>query len=296
MMIKCSLHGVNNKHFESFFNADLASAKVFQRPASIICFVFFTACSTGVKDRAPDDVPVDVMTVPDAVPRVESRNASNFRSYEIFGKRYFPLKDEKGFRQRGVASWYGQKFHGNKTANGETYDMFAMTAAHKTLPIPSYVRVTNLDNGHSVVVRVNDRGPFHGNRIIDLSYTAAAKLDILRKGTGRVEVVSVLPGESLKITEKPDGRKVVLPSETGKNLFLQVGAFSNQLNALQLKQRLLQMDFVTVPARLKVSSQQGAQIYKVQLGPMTTIQQAGIVGQQLAANGITGSKMVHEEK
>jgi len=144
----------------------------------------------------PIAAPVPVPdAVPDAVPRVEPRARNgNPPFYEVFGKRYFVLASSTGYVERGVASWYGPGFHKVQTSTGEPYDMYGMTAAHKTLPLPAYVRVTNLQNGRSVVVRVNDRGPFVGNRIIDLSYTAAAKLDMLRNGTAMVEVRSIDPG------------------------------------------------------------------------------------------------------
>jgi rare lipoprotein A len=133
-------------------------------------------------------------SVPDAVPRIEPRaQHGNPPFYDVFGKRYYVLSSSVGYWERGVASWYGPGFHKVRTSIGEPYDMYAMTAAHKTLPLPAYVRVTNLQNGRSVVVRVNDRGPFVGNRIIDLSYTAAAKLDMLRNGTAMVDVRSIDP-------------------------------------------------------------------------------------------------------
>jgi rare lipoprotein A len=138
----------------------------------------------------PSEVPADVHRTPDPVPRAEPRSrGGNSPSYSVFGKTYRVLDDARGFRERGYASWYGKKFHGNKTANGEVYDMYQMTAAHKSLPLPSYARVTRLDNGKSVVVRVNDRGPFHAGRVIDLSYAAAARLDMLQQGSAKVEVV-----------------------------------------------------------------------------------------------------------
>jgi rare lipoprotein A len=131
---------------------------------------------------------------PDAVPRVEARSRyGNPPFYDVFGKRYYVLSSSVAYVERGVASWYGPGFHQVKTSNGETYDMYGMTAAHRTLPLPAYVRVTNLQNGRSVVVRVNDRGPFVGNRIIDLSYTAASRLDMLRTGTAMVEVRAIDP-------------------------------------------------------------------------------------------------------
>jgi rare lipoprotein A len=140
---------------------------------------------------APPPVPG---AVPDAVPRIEPRSRyGNPPFYDQFGKRYYVLSSSLGYWERGVASWYGPGFHKERTSTGEQYDMYGMTAAHKTLPLPAYVRVTNLQNGRSVVVRVNDRGPFVGNRIIDLSYTAAAKLDMLRNGTAMVEIRSIDP-------------------------------------------------------------------------------------------------------
>ena len=143
------------------------------------------AAPPAVVTPAPD-------TVPDAMPRVETRSRNgNPPFYDVFGKRYFVLSSSAGYWERGVASWYGPGFHKVRTSTGEPYDMYAMTAAHRTLPLPAYVRVTNLENGRSVVVRVNDRGPFVGNRIIDLSYTAAARLDMLRNGTALVEVRAI---------------------------------------------------------------------------------------------------------
>jgi len=141
---------------------------------------------------APPTAPT--AAVPEVIPRVEPRSRyGNPPFYDVFGKRYYVLSSSVGYWERGVASWYGPGFHKVRTSNGEAYDMYGMTAAHKTLPLPAYVRVTNLQNGRSVVVRVNDRGPFVGNRIIDLSYTAALKLDMLRNGTAIVDVRSIDP-------------------------------------------------------------------------------------------------------
>src|SRR3990170_3920862 len=141
--------------------------------------------------------PVEAARIADAVPKPEPRSRGGNRPYTVMGRQYVPLADARGYRERGVASWYGRKFHGRQTSNGETYDMHAMTAAHKTLPLPSYVRVRNLENGRSAIVRVNDRGPFLNNRIIDLSYAAASKLGIAGTGTGLVEVEAVEPGAAL---------------------------------------------------------------------------------------------------
>lgn len=166
--------------------------------ALVVLAIAAAGCATTSKrnpyyadDGPPDKVPDGLEKVPDAVPRDEPFNAFANRPYTVFGTTYVPVVDREPFRQRGLASWYGRKFQGQKTASGEPYDMFKMTAAHKTLPIPSYAKVTNLANGKSVVVRINDRGPFHANRIIDLSYAAAAKIGIAAKGSGMVEVERV---------------------------------------------------------------------------------------------------------
>ncbi|MFZ9708522.1 MAG: septal ring lytic transglycosylase RlpA family protein [Steroidobacteraceae bacterium] len=148
------------------------------------------------KSTPPAPSAKEVASIPDAVPREEPRGKyGNPESYVVFGKRYRVMKSGRGHVERGVASWYGPGFHSERTSSGEPYDMYAMTAAHKTLPIPSYVRVTHLENGRSIVVRVNDRGPFVGDRIIDLSYTAARKLDMVGSGTAPVEIRVLEPGE-----------------------------------------------------------------------------------------------------
>ena len=169
---------------------------------SLTAALGLAGCFTSRNQTAPEPPPAPTTpppiatppTIPDAVPKVEPLSRyGNPPYYEVFGKRYYVLSSSVAYLERGVASWYGPGFHQVRTSSGETYDMYAMTAAHKTLPLPAYVRVTNLENGKSVVVRVNDRGPFVGNRIIDLSYTAAARLDMLRNGTAMVEVRGIDP-------------------------------------------------------------------------------------------------------
>lgn len=147
-------------------------------------------------DDGPGESPPEgLLDTPDAEPQVEPYSKRGNRPYVVFGKQYTPITDERPFKQRGVGSWYGKKFHGQKTSSGEPYDMYKMTAAHPTLPIPSFARVTNVVNGKQVIVRVNDRGPFHSGRIIDLSYTAALKLGYLGKGSGELEVERLLPDD-----------------------------------------------------------------------------------------------------
>jgi rare lipoprotein A len=152
------------------------------------------------QDDGPGDKPPDgLLDLPEPIPKVEPYSTSGNKPYVVFGKTYTPITDLRPFKQRGVGSWYGKKFHGQKTSSGELYDMYKLTAAHPTLPIPSYARVTNLGNGVQVIVRINDRGPFHSSRIIDLSYTAALKLGYLGKGSSELEVERLLPEEIERI-------------------------------------------------------------------------------------------------
>jgi rare lipoprotein A len=205
-------------------------------------------------DDGPDATPpTHLDQIPDAVPRNEPLHRYANRTYRVLGKTYTPQTARRAHRQEGLASWYGRRFHGKKTASGELYDMYAMTAAHPTLPIPSYARVTALDNGKSVVVRINDRGPFHGKRIIDLSYAAAHRLDYIRKGSTQVRVESIAP---TAYPERGDA--------SGSEVYLQVGAFSRADNARQLRDRLareLELDAGRITLVRKGS------LHRVQLGP-----------------------------
>ena len=256
-----------------------------------LAIALLTSCSTdrgpdlgSVKDGAPLEIPVDIDAIPDAVPRFEPRtSAGNPESYEVLGKTYKVQKSSKGYVKQGIASWYGTKFHGQHTANGEPYDMFAMSAAHKTLPIPTYARVTNLSNKRSIVVRINDRGPFHDNRIIDLSYVAAAKLGIEKNGTGFVEVRALEPEQSSQA--KTTGSR---PSD----IYLQIGAFSDPNNALELKNKLT-VHHLPKP-RIKSHTQNDVTLYKVQLGPLVSVEDADALNEKLAAIGITQTRYVTE--
>lgn len=204
------------------------------------------------QDEAPaaHEVPPQVEAVPDAVPRAEPRSRSgNSPIYEVFGKTYRVLDAAKGFRERGVASWYGKKFHGHKTASGEVYDMYQMTAAHKSLPLPSYVRVTRLDNGKSVVVRVNDRGPFHQGRVIDLSYAAAAKLDMLGAGSTAVELVALDPLEPAPPTD----------------VWLQVAVYADPINAVAMREELTRHGHAD--SQILIDEADGIPVHRVVLGP-----------------------------
>ena len=224
-------------------------------------------------DSAPQSLPSNLLNTPDAIPTAEPLSrGGNPSSYSVFGKTYYVLKHSLGFAEQGTASWYGRKFHGHKTSNGEVYDMYAMTAAHKNLPLPSYLEVTNLNNLRKVIVRVNDRGPFHGNRIIDLSYVAAAKLDMLGQGTAPVSIRSInlkQPTQTLPLI-KP------APATTAKSAshFIQCGAFNQQANAQQLLAKLQAAGIATAHINQKVSS--GTAIYIVQSGPYSSINVADL--------------------
>jgi rare lipoprotein A len=193
------------------------------------------ACAGGAVRPGADGPPVsaggvDLARVPDAVPRAEPLCVPCQRPYEVGGRRYVPLPAAAGYRARGIASWYGRKFHGRATATGERYDMYAMSAAHPLLPLPSYAEVVNLANGRRVVVRMNDRGPFHAGRLVDLSYAAAARLDMLGAGSAPVEV---------RVLAEPLGLAGAAPAvSAGQAAVLQAGAFARAVNADALARRL----------------------------------------------------------
>jgi rare lipoprotein A len=239
-------------------------------------------------DGPARDTPENLDRIPDAVPRLEPINRNTARPYEVLGQSYTPYTTLKPFRQRGIASWYGKKYHGRKTSSGEPYDMFAMTAAHTVLPLPSYLRVTNPANGRQVVVRVNDRGPFHKDRIVDLSYTAAHKLGLIGRGSGEVEIEQIIPGENdapplvaqkpadpaSKIdAAKPEAAKSLdqliaqIPKDDGPLLpgvYIQLGAFGNPDNAENLRNILgRELEWLNDPIRIVPA---GA-IQRVQVGP-----------------------------
>lgn len=259
------------------------------------------ACSSPRKgggyyqDDGPDArVPANLDSIPDAVPRIEPLASGANKPYVVFGKRYVPDTSGQSYRKRGVASWYGKKFHGNKTSNGETYDMYAMTAAHTTLPLPSYVRVTRVANGRSVVLRVNDRGPFHSDRIIDLSYVAAHKLGIVGPGSAEVVVERIMPeeirnwsagsasapapvtlSEPIAVPAAPlaqdrtSTQPPVSPAAAG-SVYLQMGAFREPGNAQSLAARLgghlpNGADAPSVSVRQHPDS-----LYRVRVGPYAT--------------------------
>jgi len=238
-------------------------------------------------DDGPPKSTVDLTKVKDAVPRNETPSATGNKPYVVFGKRYVPLKSNKGFRQKGTASWYGKKFHGKRTSSGEVYDMYKMTAAHTVLPIPSYAKVTNLRNGRSVVVRVNDRGPFKHNRVMDLSYAAALKLDVVNSGTAEIEIVAIGNSSSSSKTQLSASKEA--PSADGL-LFIQLGAFSNQDAAHRLQKRLRKEGYRDT--RVTAVMQNQIELYRVRIGPFLQSGDADFILADLQHAGYPGAHFI----
>ena len=238
---------------------------------------------------------VDLSHVPDAVPRDEPKSRGGNKSpYTVFGKKYYVMDSAAGYKQRGTASWYGKKFHGHKTSNGEVYDMYAMSAAHKALPLPTYVRVTNLDNGKQVIVRVNDRGPFHGARLIDLSYAAAYKLDMLRKGTARVEIEAISSASyrpAAAALHTAPVSSVSASTSADASRYIQVGAYSSWSAAQSVKTRV---ELLLRGQKVQISKREGATpLYRVRMGPLSgSANPAGLLS-QLAAEGFGDAQVLH---
>jgi len=236
-------------------------------------------------DGAPSDR-LDVSTIPNAVPRAEPRaRYGNPESYEVFGRRYYVKNSSRDYTERGIASWYGTKFHGRLTSSREPYDMRAMTAAHKSLPLPTYAEVTNLENGRSVVVRINDRGPFHDNRLIDLSYAAATKLGITAKGTGLVEVRAIDPGQSRPISQRP---RLTAADAT---IYLQLGAFQEWSNAERLRNRIAREAAIN-SIEISKTRRDAATLYRVRIGPLASVEEADRITTNLTRHGIDPPKVV----
>ena len=261
--------------------------------AVLLIAALFSACTSrgplDSGDRPPAE-PRDISGVKDAVPRVEPYSRyGNPASYVVYGKRYHTLSGSDGYEERGIASWYGSKFHGRRTSSGEPYDMYEMTAAHKTLPLPTYAKVTNLDNGRYVILKINDRGPFHANRIIDLSYVAAARLGILENGTGAVEVKAIDPSAPAlsqeAAVEKPLTRNDIA-------LFLQVGAFRNKDNAERLGRKLQASDLGEI--HIVEGGASTGILYRVQIGPLVSVDDADRISNSLISLGISDARIVFD--
>ena len=223
-----------------------------------------------MQDRAPEK-PIDIINIPEVVPEPVVRTIAGNRSpYTVLGKSYFVLPSEEGYSERGTASWYGEKFHGHKTSNGEVFDMYQVSAAHKSLPIPSFLRVTNLDNNRSIIVRVNDRGPFHGNRVIDLSYAAALKLGYADIGTARVQLDAIITeklssGSVSRVNIEPKALSSV--SRVLKDQYLQIAALSSRVSATELLANVEEV--IDEPVFINtVKDPTGKTLYRVRVGPI----------------------------
>lgn len=274
----------------------------------LLIFLSLISCggsSTSSRHDGPPAQQVDVSSIPDAVPQPARRsNSGNPSSYVVFGKRYYVMPSSQNYKERGIASWYGSKFHGKRTSSGEPYNMHGMTAAHTTLPLPTYVKVTNLKNGRQVILKVNDRGPFHANRIIDLSHTAAVKLGIKGTGTGLVEVEAINPEQTstaLKTTVPAisktayatgsDNAVATTPATVG--LYLQLGAFISSQNAHRLKDSV-NLALSSSQANVSTTLKNGQQFYRVRLGPLSGAGQADSLALKLTDKGFVKHRIVIE--
>ena len=221
-------------------------------------------------DDGPEEViPENLSSIPNAIPKKEPLNKFSNRPYKVFGKTYYPMTSLKPYTATGYATWYGKKYHGNKTSIGEVYDMYKMTAAHKTLPLPCYVKVTNLKNDKTVIVRVNDRGPFVKDRIIDLSYAAANRLEIIEKGSELVKV------------ELIDLDKKVKVSKINKQIYIQAGLFSDEKNANNLINKIKKLGTVKNENIKKIKNEDQ---FQVLIGPFKNLPYAKIKKDELSDN------------
>lgn len=256
-----------------------------------------SACTTTPKSRyaAANDGPplfhVDVNKIPDAVPKHEPRSPyGNKSTYVALGRRYHVLKSARGYKARGIASWYGTKFHNHYTSTHERYNMLGMTGASPVLPIPCYARVTNLENGRSVVVKINDRGPFAPNRILDLSFAAAKKLGYIGRGTAHVEIATIEPGQRydrprmVEVAYQQSSPRFRTSRSSKHKVYLQVGVFSQLANAQSVKSRISRLTHKEV--RINVASVKNRHIYKVQVGPMKGHGESNHVRNQIASAGL----------
>ena len=263
---------------------------------SAVLLMLAACASTPRGDGGPRPGTVSYSSLPgNPVPRKEPRSRyGNGPYYKVYGTTYKVLDTSYGYRERGVASWYGKKFHGRMTSSQEPYDMYAMTAAHKTLPLPTYARVTNLRNNRSIIVRVNDRGPFVDNRLIDLSYAAALKLDLVRDGTGLVEVTAISfdeppPGQVRANNQTP---RPAPSQEPASNIFVQVGAFGEVSNA---RRRYAELRNGGIgPAFVHEDRSTSPTLYRVRIGPIADVLQYDSIVQELQRLGITETHLVTE--
>lgn len=262
--------------------------------AVAVLTVLFAGCST--LSGEPADGPgteIDPDSLPTVVPRDEPRSRyGNPESYVVNGERYHVRDSARGYVAEGVASWYGSKFHGRRTSSGEPYDMYEMTAAHRSLPLPTYVRVENLDNGRSTVVRVNDRGPFVDDRLIDLSYAAATRLGVIDHGTARVRVRALTPGESTA-DSKSGADAADADADRDGEVYLQVGAFREYANAQRMRARVRGTGIQPVDVK-KAESAAGESVYRVRVGPLDADTDREAMLGSLDEAGVEGARFITE--
>jgi len=258
--------------------------------ALMLCGCIATGRYSQYRDSAPEELPEHINTE-DAKPRYVVYTKNNTEPYEVFGKEYYPLASGKGYVASGKASWYGQKFHGHLTANGEVYDMYEMTAAHRTLPLPSFVKVTNLENNMVAIVKVNDRGPFHNERLIDLSWAAANKLDILQQGTAnvKVEVVHVdkegiITVGDTQVTEIPG--KNSQKTEIARHHYIHVAQSDNSESLNELARGLSYLFHIPTETPPYDNG------YVLRLGPIEDDNEVENILSELKENGFIDAKKV----
>ena len=242
-------------------------------------------------DGGPAQPAVDVSTLVEPTPKLEPRSRyGNKAEYSVLGRTYRLLPDAHGYVERGIASWYGNKFHGYMTSSLEPYDMYQFTAAHKTLPLPTYARVTNLENGKSVVVRINDRGPFHENRIIDLSYAAAVRIGVWPKGTGVVEVRAIDPAHPDAVP--PPSPRAVTAAAASSRIYLQLGAFGDRANAEHVAEaaRREGIDHVDIES----AGVNGRTVHRVRVGPLADVAAADALTPRIEKLGFGAPRVAIE--
>ncbi|MFT4885967.1 MAG: rare lipoprotein A [Pseudohongiellaceae bacterium] len=245
------------------------------------------------QDRAPTRN-IDMSSVAEIIPVPITRTrAGNGSPYTVLGKSYNVMATEAGYSERGVASWYGEKFHGHKTSNGEVFDMYLASAAHKSLPIPSFLKVTNLDNNRSIIVRVNDRGPFHGDRLVDLSYAAAVKLGYADRGTARVQLDSIIANGDSRGFAGAQSNTVQISSNSGTRRYLQVGAFSQRVAAEKISQELRNLTDRPVFIR-SVETVNNGVMHRVRIGPLMDTNEIGLLSQRVVGANLGSPYTVTE--
>jgi len=266
------------------------------KPASIPTSQLLKKPGGFYTDDGPDGaLPVDLDRVAEPVPKPEAMNVQANQPYSVFGREYVPLIEPSPYKRQGTASWYGRKFHGQRTSSGEIYDMYALTAAHPTLPIPSYARIVNLQNGNVVVIRINDRGPFSSGRIMDVSYAAAHRLGFVQEALANIEVQSIVidnpqasgklarPAGALALTSAPEIKTEATPPQfpmaaEQSGIFLQLGAFSNPANAENFSNRV-RRELDWLKQALSITGRNN--LYRLQLGPFRDRAEANTVSQKI---------------